>query len=431
MAHTRCPHCQTAYKIPDTRLGANIRCKQCQQVFQAEEVASQPRSTAGEGQRRRRRQAPASVRAQAHRRKTNPLVPIMLVVVGIGMFYGLYVAFQGSQKTPQKDPEVEAQLPEAGSENSSSSKVDPLHHPAMRSLRYARMAIQAYNFTSLEERLAAADFYQREGEPSGHPWRTLSRQEQQEYAHALAQRLAEDPAWRELAEQEPTFASLDLEQGDRLEFTVRSSALPQRIWKVNFLGQDGEFRLAGMTAEEDLPEVVEVEEETTPEEKGIQEKFVELTGEDGSKGRVLRGKIEKVDLLEETNPSQAREMKQLVNEVLDSESLAAERQLVDLRPHSIPVVLNRLVDLPLTDDPARVMQLANLDSLLQKISGRNSMFPRPGMTSLQDAQEIRNLRQTALESWFGWWDQWDQRWNEWIEEAGLPKPDPRRRRPRG
>lgn len=430
-ANTRCPHCGTSYKVPPERLQQTLRCKQCGRSFQALPLGAPPSRPVFERER-------ASA-AMARRRGVNPLV--ILGALGGAAAVALVIFQMMPEREPAPPPVDE---PAAAAPPAPAAVADPLAHPALKRVQFLRSAVRNGNLDAIALQLDAAAWYSAEAAASAARWTALGAAEQDRFRKDLAKRTSENPAALALAEHEPTSAVLASDASGRLEFTLRSGALADQFWRVGFTGGGEDWRIASLVQERDAPPPAPVEAEKpkrdpnlfailpTEEEGAERDAGGEIQDEDG-KAYVFRGTIQRVDWLAATTPEQRSKIEGLLPAALADEGRAtilATRELVNLAPHSIPPLLNRLVDLPLSDDPERLEQINAVDALLFRISGRQSGFPMPGRSNITDPAKLRERRRLCLEAWFGWWNLYGEHWDAWRKVAGLPDPPPdRRQRP--
>lgn len=378
-----------------------------------------------------------------------PWLPIVLAAVVAGAAFVLFqvlpqeTAFEAAAAAAAEREAAQAAVPALGGLQAAApggaapSQVDPLHHPAMRRVEYLRSAVRSYNLDALLLQLDLAAWYQATVDPSQPMWTAVSRGGRDRFAAGLAARLADDRGVRELAEHEPTAALAEQEAAGRLVLTLRSASLPERRWRVTFSRSGGEWFIAALESAREEPPAAAAATPQAEEKKATDELFVTLDeGDEGEeiadsdgRARIFRGAIQKVPLLPETTPDDARRMEDLVQGALAGEGKArplAERELVRLGRPVVPLLLNRLADLPLTDDPARLEAVVAVDALLQKVTRRYSGFPLPGRTNIEDPAKLAERRRLTLESWFGWWERYKNRWDSWEQEAGIPPPEPER-----
>ncbi len=429
MPTVRCPACRSSIRLPAGRGGARLRCPRCG-------AALRPGAgTAGS------RRPPA--RPQSGFRGV--LLALLLAAGGGGAIWALWASFR-DVATPT--PPRAAAAPRASQEATRTPEPElPAadRHPALDRIRYLARAAASANQPVLLRQLHLPAWYEEEAGPDATRWTALPSARRRSYEEELGRRLTGDPVLHALAgaalpevryagDGDPEAGAAVLEMPHPL---AAGHGLRFRAVLV-----DGDWRIAGI---EDVPPPPPPEPEPSAREKALEKHYVVLedleeapgeavAGEDGGPARTYRGTIARVAPVPGTAPEEVRHLESLVGRALNGpgpDARAAERQLMAAGHKAIPFLLNRIVALPLTDDPERVLQLAALDGLLRRISYRReaTAFPVPGLTNIEDPVRLRRLRQVVLEAWFGWWERWGGRWEAWSREAEIPPPDPRRRRP--
>lgn len=397
-------------------------------------------------QSRRRSTTPqrASARAAQRHRKSNPLLPIVLVLGGGALIFGIWKGFSGTLNKNTKPVETEQQtvadhVPPTNAENPPQKPDTPSAESAEKTVDFLQKGILSYNTGMVSGQLHLPGWHLREADPNAPRWSALPYQDKKDFENSLAKRLTEDEDMRAFAaarwDQVETVPQSDYP----LLWKLKSGQDPESSWSVAFTAVDGRWRVTQLEKVEQAAPVAESGQEgvaasNTAEPAGDQPSsaeqkplFVEIKSEDGTVGRLLSGTIAKVEWVPGTTESEAKQIDGWVAEVLDEGGVQATRRLMEHRHKSIPFVMNRIVAMPLNSNPERIQQLAQLDALLERTTFRPSGFPRPGMTTIQDEQELHRRRQLALEGWFGWWNLWGEKWDKWAEEAQIPEPDPRRR----
>lgn len=424
MATTRCPHCQTTYKLPPERLQQELRCPKCGHSFTAAPLPTGPARLAGHEK---------SATAMARRKTKGPWLALGILVGLAVVSYGLVQMMPERGSAPPASPQAQAPPPAAAP---SPRPADPLQHPAMQRLQLLRGAIRNYNSASISQQLDAAAWYQDSGlQPR---WTALASDQRAQYRTDLARRVSEDPVCRELAENEPTSAAEGNDAAGRLQLLVRSAAVPKRLWRVSFVADgDGWLVAAIESAQEEAAAPAEAAAEPTAEQKFAAEHFVVLDDEEegvqdeDGEARIFKGSIHKVEPVAGTTPQREKEIEDLITRALSDAgrpAILAREELARIGEPAVPLLLNRLVDLPLSDDPARLEQIANVDSLLQHVTWRQSGFPLPSRTNIEDPVKLAERRRLTLQGWFGWWDFYAGHWDVWRKKAGMPEPEPERRR---
>lgn len=388
--------------------------------------------------------ASRSPRARPSRSGIQPL-HVILGVVLLGALGALWVVMQPDRERDLFEREGGKEAPAAAAEARTTkesapqdAEVRPLDHPAMRKLRYFRSAVENYNVAALQDQLDVAAWYQRESGPSAPRWTAVPRRDRDAFEEELASRLTESEELRLLAANEPTGARLVQEGDEELVFEVRSEPLPDWSWTVRFRQPDAGWKIAGITGAEAAPEPVAADsgetgadaEPQTAEEKFVAEHFIEL---DDQGARIFKGEVAEVEYVEGTTGEEVAQLQGYLNDFLGDDSLARKRAREEMeynRHKVIPAILNWIVERPLTSEPERIRELTELSALLEQLTLRDTTWPVPGMTTLESDEELRELRTLSLEGWFGWWGYYGQRWEVWKEKAGIPEPDPRRRRRR-
>jgi hypothetical protein len=313
---------------------------------------------------------------------------------------------------------------DAPSDPSAPAQVVAREHPAMKRVRFLIKTIVAKNYPSLERQLHIPSWYQLENPSDQRIFNLLPNDEIRLWKETFLFNFAANPLMQEFAGGdfddvfylEPELTPLRIE--------IRLQENPDTRWIFNFVQENDDWRISNI--ETILPPVAPKPDPIIIEKEEKKEDKVYVQDELG--GRIFRGKIEKVELVKGTTPSELAELSPLIEAALQDgglESRIAKKDLIFWENKPIPILLNRLVETPLDGSESRLMEVAAIDGLLQALTHRISTLPMRalgtgGKLGLQDRQN------EVLGSWFTWWKVWGKKWDLWKKEANFPPP-PRRR----
>jgi len=358
---------------------------------------------------------------------------VVLLVAGGWALFGGKAGAPGPGASASGNPLTEAGNPPAPNAASGSAAPGPGLEAARKRAGFFREALAAHNLASLRGQMALPIWFERENGKTGKRFSYLRRDEQEAYGEDLARRLAADPSFQTLAALASASEEWRAETGQGV--LRLSGGTPPRTWAFRLVPKGATWLVAGL---EEIPR------EPSPGETQATKENPAAGGEsapahplmaavDGG-GKVFRGTIGKVGPLPETPPAEWNRLQGWVDTVLQESGLAshhAQQSLIEAGRPAIPALLDRLAGIPIDRDPAHLDRIALIDRTLQMVSGRTSLWPLPGITSITDPGELQKRRQLSVESWFGWWDFWGGRWDLWLKESGRAKPeDGRRRSPR-
>lgn len=338
---------------------------------------------------------------------------------------------RGDERPAREPAEPAPAAPAAAAPTADAAVADPARHPATLPVRMLATALSTANEVQLRALLDLPSWYERD-RPDEALWTTLGRAEQETYGEDLVGRLLADPEWQEFAAAEAgplVFVQPPAgtgREGDRAEVQLRDASDPTRSWRFRTILRNGAWRIQAweVRREPSEPEAGGDEEEAAAEQEKAGGIFVETAGG----GRQLRGRVARVDLVPGTTREEEahiQELFELARAESGLESKLAERELIAIGHKAVPILLNRLVDLPLDGSPGRVEEVAVIHGLLQDITFRRVSFPLRDVDA--DRPELLAQRQReAVEAWFGWWRAWGGRWDAWVEESGMPRPEPSR-----
>ncbi|MFQ5748069.1 MAG: hypothetical protein ACE5H3_01270 [Planctomycetota bacterium] len=354
---------------------------------------------------------------------------MLLVGGGWALFGGSPAGSSGGGAASSKAPLAAAEPPPG--EDAAPAASGPGLEAAQKRARYFRDALAAHNLASLRGQMALPVWFERDNEETGKRFSYLRRDEQESYGEELARRLAADPSFQALAALESPSEEWHGESGRKV--LQLSGGTPPRRWAFSLVPRGTTWLVTGL---EELPPEPSPEEPgagdggETPPPKSSPASRLMVAVEGG--GEIFRGTIQKVGPLPETSAQEWTLLRGWVDEVLKESGLASHnalRSLVEAGQPSIPALLDRLAGIPIDRNPDHLDRIALIDRTLQMVSGRNSLWPLPGITSITDPGELQERRRLSVESWFGWWSFWGGKWDRWLEKSGRAQPDDRRRPP--
>ncbi|MBL7009166.1 MAG: hypothetical protein ISR76_09220 [Planctomycetes bacterium] len=407
MSSTQCPQCQVHLKLPEEKLHSKVKCPKCGGAFLAK-----PAAAAGHEPTQRQRQRPTKKRASAR--------PFVILVVAGAVTVAAWLMIQGGDdQGGQGAGAGEAAGPATGARPTAAAQVDPFEHPATRAAKQIQDAVRNFNDGQLRGLLDLQVWFERES-AEGRLWSSMMAAERAEFGKALAARLIDDPELRRYAGVTLVAASFAGPVSDSADLVLRCSEEPKMMWKFHTALTDGTWRVHSYAFEEEVPAV----DDASKADLGGDGRFAETKGG----GRQLRGVIERVELVAGTTPEEEKAIRgllKLARAESGLESRLAKRELAGSGHKAVPILLNELVDLPLNGTEQRAEEIAIIHGLLQDISFRQISFPLRAVDAVHP-DLLEQTRQEAVEAWFGWWKLWGKRWDDWIEQSGMPIPEPER-----
>ncbi len=408
MAHSRCPHCQVRLKIQDERLHSKVRCPKCSEPFVCKpETVTPTRATA------RRRPPP----------KPNSL-PIVLACLAL-LLCGAIWFFYPDPPAPTSTQDSIAVLPPKPA--SAPPQIAAREHPAMKRVRFFSQSLSARNFESLARQLDLPSWYKAKNPGDSRVYQLLPGDEIRAWEESLFLEISKNPFILQFV-QDSFFDVFYLETDEApLRIEVRINSNPDIRWIFDFLQDGGDWRIAKL----DIipPQAKPVAEAKEPEVKPKESK---IYVEDDMGGRIFRGKIVAVDIVQDTSPEDLAILNPLLDSALQDgglESRVAKKDLIPWENKPIPLLLNRLVELPLDGSEDRLMEVAAIDGLLQALTHRISTLPMRALGT-GGKEGLVERQNEVIGSWFTWWKVWGKRWEGWKKEANFPPP-PRRRGGKG
>lgn len=412
MTATLCPSCQVRLQVPEQKLHSRIRCPKCGARFVAQAAAAPPAQVRMPMDRQRAR--------PARRLSARPFVILLIAAVLSLVAWWWITEEHGAAGPAAATAPAVAPGPARPAATSAANAEDPLAHPAAKAVRNVQVALASFNPDQLLQLLDLPSWYAREDQ-GGRPWTSLTADEQRAWGRQLAERLLEDPQLRSYASLQPAEGSFAAPPDREAVLFVRVAAQPGRRWRFELAESDGAWRLRGFGEEEDL-----VAAAATEGDGGAAAAAAGIYTETEGGGRILRGTVAKVDLVPGTTPAEEKEILAKLDLALAEsglESRLAKRELVALGHHAVPVLLNRLADLPLDGSHERTALIAALHGMLQDLTWRRATFPLRDIDA-GTAEDLRARQQEAIEAWYGWWKAWGKRWDAWVEQSGMPQPEP-------
>ncbi len=423
MPAATCPNCHKPFRFPRAAPHSTLRCPHCRKVFR---IAGAPRKS-GHALRRRPPRKPLPF----------PLVllgVVLLVAGGWALFGGNPADNPGAGSPASNTPLAAASPPsaaDAGPRAPESKPAGPGLEAARKRVSFFREALAADNLASLSGQMALSLWFEHDNGETGKRFTYLRRDEQEAYGEELARRLASDPSFQALAALGSPTEEWREESGRKV---LRLTAgTPPRTWAFTLVPKGATWLVAGLEETPTAPPRGEAPAEKSgeappPRSSPAHPLMVPVEGG----GEVFRGTILKPGPLAETSAKEWSRLQGLVDEVLKESGLSsrhAQQSLIEAGRPAVPVLLDRLADIPLDSEPVHLDRIALIDRTLQMVSGRTSTWPLPGITSITDPGELGKRRRLAVESWFGWWAFWRGNWDGWLEKSGHSKPDGNPRHP--
>ncbi len=310
----------------------------------------------------------------------------------------------------------------------SSRSRDPQSHPALRRLRILLRAFDNGNERTAAATLDYPHWWKSEHVEDTRIWELLPAQEQSEFQAQVHQRIAGlIPLLRENVSVEMGFP----EEGELL--LIRFSGQTGH-WQIACHEREGTWWLSSIQYVEG-PKEVETEKNSDDASVPLEEQAAGATDgvfvSTGDGGKLLAGTVEPVESAPGLTPELRSQIHAWIVLALAEQGLESRLAREELQVKvqlAVPELLNRLVDLPLDGSREREEEVAALDGLLQRVTFRRSSFPSRALDGNPDNLALR--QKLSIAAWFPWWKQWRRRWGEWEKKAGIPTPDPRRRRGR-
>ncbi len=415
MSATACPHCRVQLKLPEGKLHSKVKCPQCGEAFVA-----RPQAAAGQEPTKRQRKRPT-------KKKANPTPWVVLLVAG-ALSVLAWMWIQG-----RAEDGGDAPVRTAGTGNRAAdsappperAEVAPMEHPATRVALQLLSAARFGNETQAAGLLDLPVWYER-AHPDAGRWTTLSTAERGEATDRTVGGVLADPALRAAAELEFEAAFFAEPPADTASLTLRSPETPTTGHRFELALRDGRWRILSYAAVEDPP--VGATEEGAGQAEGVPPGESKVFAETSDGGRILRGTVAEVELVPGTTAEEEgaiRERFRLALAESGLESKLAKRELIETGHKAVPVLMNELVARPLDGSSSRTEEVAVIHGLLQDITFRRAAFPLRDL-SADSPEELLRRQKEAVAAWFGWWKLWGRRWDAWVEESGMPKPDPQR-----
>jgi len=384
-----CPSCHARASLPESKLGAKVRCSECGRVF----VSRERGRNASEGGGK----SGASARTRQ-----------ILLIGGAALVTAIGIAL-ASKRGREAAPVVPEQVAAAPSAPRAPAESEGFQASSVQAIVALQRAAADGDLDRLRAALSARAIHARLSGDAGASFDALSFEQRNQVLEQAALELASGDS-AQLAVGLAPYDGQVLESSAesahvQVDSSVAGTSGEKRSVRWRLVrepsGAAGRWKAWSWELYVSPEELAERERLAKAHEKATAVKQVTLS--DGSK--VLEREPESLGHLEDTPPELAQRIDQLYARMIDlkltKEASAAQTELIAIGKPAIPILLTGLYEIPLGNED-EVRQVSMIVRALKDMTGQDFGY-RPQVAEGSGVGTTAERRASAIKQYFAWW----------------------------